>query len=401
VIQVERDGVTTFALRFTAYGRRRYVTLGTSQEGWTPSDAERTLRHTLSDVERGIWQPPKQPQPASEESAPTDFRTFSSAWLESRHELSEAAKKDYQWQLTHHLLPFFADHELSEITIAEVDRYREHKVRQGRLNATSINKTITRLGQILEVAQERDLIARNPVRVNPRRRKVKTSAPRRRYLDRAEQIAALLAAAGELDAKGRGIKTGRRALIATLVMGGLRISEALELRWRDIDMAGRRIRLQRAKTAAGVRDVPIMPQLAAELQAHRGALGATNPNALVFSTRSGRPLSRDNTRQRVLGKAVNRANEILHAAEYAPLPDSITQHSLRHTYISLRLALGDDPAAVAQDAGHADMSVTFRVYTHVMRLGEGERQALRDLVDGTAMPSLDPVEKDSDDEEPA
>ncbi len=36
----------------------------------------------------------------------------------------------YRWQLTDHLLPFFHDHRLTEITIAEVDRYRDWKVRR-------------------------------------------------------------------------------------------------------------------------------------------------------------------------------------------------------------------------------------------------------------------------------
>ena len=75
---------------------------------------------------------------------------------------------DYKWQLRNHLLPFLAGHRLSEITIVEVDRYRRGKVDEASLSAESINKTITRLGQILEVAVEYELLARNPVRVNPR-----------------------------------------------------------------------------------------------------------------------------------------------------------------------------------------------------------------------------------------
>jgi hypothetical protein len=35
-------------------------------------------------------------------------------------------------------------------------------VREGAISAASINKTITRLAQILEVAFERELIDRNP-----------------------------------------------------------------------------------------------------------------------------------------------------------------------------------------------------------------------------------------------
>jgi len=37
----------------------------------------------------------------------------------------EGTRLDYRWQLSHHLLPLFKDHRLSQITIAEVDRYRK------------------------------------------------------------------------------------------------------------------------------------------------------------------------------------------------------------------------------------------------------------------------------------
>lgn len=37
--------------------------------------------------------------------------------------------------------------------------------------------------------------------------------------------------------------------------------------------------------------------------------------------------------------------------------------------------MGDDPAVISQDAGHADIGVTFRIYTHVMRFQEGDRSA--------------------------
>jgi len=49
---------------------------------------------------------------------------------------------------------------------------------------------------------------------------------------------------------------------------------------------------------------------------------------------------------------------------------------------SLRVALGDDAAQIAQDVGHADISVTFGMYTHVMHLQPGDRERLRALVDG-------------------
>ena len=73
-------------------------------------------------------------------------------------------------------------------------------MREELLSAESINKTITRLGQILAVAEERDLVPRNPVRVNTRNRKLKARRKRAVYLESAEQIVAMIDAATELDA---------------------------------------------------------------------------------------------------------------------------------------------------------------------------------------------------------
>jgi integrase len=226
VVERQLTGGRVFALRFRAYGKRRYLTLGTVEEGWSRTRAEEELANVLADVRRGIWRPDVR-QEAAEPVPEPSFHEFASEWLAGlRSEgLSENTLKDYTWQLCNHLLPFFAQHRLSEISIAEVDRYRQEKVREGEVSATSINKTITRLAQILEVAVERELIDRNPAR--GKRRRLKERRPERTWLDRAEQIAALLEAGGELDAEARVDRraTPRRAFLATLTLAGLRISE--------------------------------------------------------------------------------------------------------------------------------------------------------------------------------
>jgi hypothetical protein len=178
------------------------MTLGTREGGWTRAKAQLELENVLADVRRGIWKPAEPIGPPREAQPEPSFHEFASAWFaEVSPTLRPRTVEDYAWALTHHLLPFFARHQLSQITVAEVDRYRSKKVREGHLSATSINKTLTRLGQILDVADERDLIARNPMTVNRRRRKLKASTPERTYIDTAEQIEALLDAAGELDAE--------------------------------------------------------------------------------------------------------------------------------------------------------------------------------------------------------
>jgi integrase len=386
VVEDTRGAYTVYALRFPAYGKRRYVTLGSAADGWTRERAEAELRHVMADVERGIWRPPA-PAPVVELREDETFHEFASRWWQAkRRELK--SETDYKWRLTDHLLPFLKDAPMSSFSgkqgIRLVDAYREHKVAEGNLSPASIDKALTLLRQILEAALEEEVIDRNPMRVNPKRRRLRVRKAQRRYLDRAEQITALLDAAGDLDREARPDRRNisRRALLAVLVFGGLRITEALALRWRDVDLPGGRLRLQDAKTDAGVRDAPILPALRDELLAYKAACTRIGADELVFATRNGRPLTRDNTRQRVLAKAIERADERLEAAGHVPLPEGLTQHGLRHTYISLRLALGHDLAVVAQDAGHADISVTYRIYTHVMRLGEADRAALAALVDG-------------------
>jgi integrase len=378
-----KGGVVVYALRFTAYGERQYVTLGSREDGWTRQKAELELQDVMTDVRRGTW---RAAGPGPKPVDPT-FHEFASEWLAARRPaIAPATHQSYRNELTHHLLPFFHRYRLSQITVAEVDRYREFKLNEGRIAHSYINATITRLGTILDVADERELIPRNPVRVNPRNRKLKVRRVQRAFLDGPEQIEALLRAAATLD-----IEAGNRAdrdtclrkpMLATLVFGGLRISEALSLRWRDVDLAGGRMRIAGSKTDAGGRWVPLMPALRDELAERKTAAVHTRPNDKVFSTLTGSMWSRDNARKRIFDKAVELADERLEEAGLVPIPEGLTPHSLRHTYISLRVALGDDAATIAQDAGHADMAVTFRIYTHVMRLSEGDRERLRDLVNG-------------------
>lgn len=366
-----------FALRFTAGGKRRYQTLGSPEEGWSEVRAQRELESVLAMVLDGSWQPYVPVELPREQT----FHEFASAWLESiNKQIRPGTALDYENQLRVHLLPFFQHHALSQITVAEVDRYREAKISEKILGPTSINKTITRLGQILEVAVERELIARNPAKVGGPRRKVKARKPARAYLDRAEQIVALLDAAGRLDAE-RTAPLARRALLATITFGGLRISELIELDWRDVDLAAGRLRVRQSKTDAGVRYVDLLPVLRDELDALKAR---RNPKAAdpVFPSAVGTRLDRNRVLKRILGGAVERADKQLAKDGLTALPEGLTLHSLRRTFASLLIAIGKDPAYVMKQMGHTSPTMTLGLYAQVMDVAEADRGRLRALVDG-------------------
>jgi len=251
------------------------VTVGNSADGTTRADAERELAYVLEQVRRGEWRPPSEPDPAEARETPS-FHRFASEWLAARCTeggrhgtgLTPAAEANLHWQLEVHLLPTFACRRLDQITAEDVDRWRRSKVREGRIGSTSINTCLRTLAAIMELAQEYGHIDRNPAR--GRRRRLPAVPPRRTYLDRADHIAALLDAAGELDLEGR-VVPYRRALLATLALGGLRIDEALRLRWRHVDLARSTVRVPGTKTVAADRTVTLLPLLRHEMATLRAS----------------------------------------------------------------------------------------------------------------------------------
>lgn len=410
VVERERARGTVYGLRFVADGRRQYVTLGSRAEGWTRPKAETELAHVIADVERGIWKPPAPAAAPKVESDPL-FHAFASQWFNANRDgWRPKTRTDYEWQLSNHLLPFFRDHRLSQITVAEVDRYRAAKVAQSArmaravqdwqtqldaetdrakhralghkrpprpLSATSINKTITRLGQILEVAVEYGLIARNTAR--GKRRRLRSSRPAPVWLDSAEQIKALLDAAGEMDRRARANgRIPRRAILATLALAGLRIGELIDLRWRDVNLADGWLYAD-SKTDAGKRRVDLLPALRDELTALKMEANP-HPDARVFPTQAGGAMNPSNVRNRILAPAASLASERLVAAGKTPLPIGLTPHKLRHTFASVLVALGVDPGAVMDQLGHADPAFSMRVYRHGMRRDPASRAALVALV---------------------
>ena len=427
-VVIPTPGQPCFALRFRAYGKREYLTLGRPEDGWTVAMAQRELAVVLRDIDLGTWRPPR-PDPPPKTDVDPAFHEFASDWFATKRlEIEANTASSYENDLTNHLLPFFKDHRLSEITVAEVDdRYRQSKVREaaeitaagesgtplmvsyadrlGRryrrrarpLSARSINMHIDLLAQILAVAVDHGRISANPA--VGKRRRLKVSKPRPVHLDSAEQIAILLEAAGELDRgdavldvqdrHGRVWKqrqaiqtTGRRAAIATLLLGGGRASAAGAMLWRDVDLANGRFEVGRDKTDAGMREVDMLPLLREILTEHKAASQRTGPDDPVLVTSTGKPRSRHNLRQDVVEAVVAHANRLVDERGLQPLPLGITPHKLRHTFASILVAIGKDPTYVMQQLGHTDPAFTLRVYSHMMRRSAEERERLKGLVEG-------------------
>jgi integrase len=169
--------------------------------------------------------------------------------------------------------------------------------------------------------------------------------------------------------------TNLEALWVLVATTGLRRGEALGVRWQDLDLDDRTMRvrqsvviyknkpiIQEPKSAAARRVVKLDPETVAMLRSHRAqqlerrlALGPIwHELDLVFCTGDGKALNPNNL-YRILDKVMARAG----------VP-RIRLHDLRHSHTTLLLAAGMPIKAVSERLGHAKASTTLDTYAHVL-----------------------------------
>lgn len=186
-----------------------------------------------------------------------------------------------------------------------------------------------------------------------------------------EQVSAFLAAA-----------QGHRLypMFYVMLTTGLRIGEAMALRWQDWQGEKLWIRhtLTKQRTLGPTKTLgssaPIYLDLATQtiLSEHRTRQAEERATAkrwldhdLIFPSEVGTPLSYRN---------VMRTFQAL--TEQAKVP-RIGLHGLRHTYTSMALQAGLSPKQVADRLRHKDPALTLRIYQHLQE--EDRRQAALNL----------------------
>ena len=429
VTYTRANGLVTYSLRVPFEDRRIRVRLGDETDGWTRARATIELRNVMARIEAGVWEPPADdppPQPSTfhefasrwlarreHELKPNTLADY--RWRLTRHLLPFFAQREIV-EINADLLDRYKEMKLRErrdVLAAGVSGMALRDIHGRRLRPLSnesINKTLALLGAILDDAVRKKLLAANPVR----ERGVLLKAPRpRRSILEADELVDLIQAGAEIDRRQtlRGLavadeivrlrdvegrtwkeiaaETGlpvstashhyragraaaaavspRQAVLAALGWAGLRANELCALNWSDIDFNQRRIHLADAKTPTGVREVDMSPKLVRTLQTYKACLGEAAPDSPAFPTRSGARRTRSNLARRVVQPAARRADARRAARGLPPLPEDVTPHTLRRTYISLLLEAGAPLPYVMQQVGHADSSTTLEIYARVLK----------------------------------
>ena len=143
-----------------------------------------------------------------------------------------------------------------------------------------------------------------------------------------------------------------------MALAGLRVGELCALRWRDVDLAGGKLRVADAKTEAGERTVDLTPMLLDELKLHRARTRFADQTDYVFATSRGTARQRSNITRQVLAPAILKANADSQRGGHPPII-GVTNHSLRRTYCSMLFEAGARPPTRRQQMGHTDPSLAL------------------------------------------
>ncbi|MBE1530193.1 tyrosine-type recombinase/integrase [Actinomadura algeriensis] len=357
------------------------------------------------------------------------FRTYVEERWFPNHRIEASTRQDYAYALAAHVMPYFGDMKLRDITSETVREWITHLKKQGA-SAYSIKYCKTAiLNAIFTTAVNDGILVYHPSRG------VKTDpVPEKpRQIITAEQFARIYEALPTPDAK---------LLVETDIESGLRWGELTELRVKDLDFAtgiltvsravvqlvpkyhpeGRRFLVNDYPKGKRYRRLKLSPQIVAKLKAHTEArnlapddlffsrrpqppkLELVDPESLTFEAFNGRTYTHGTITAYNLGKckcdhcraayaayrAKRRAqgrdnprnprvddddphipaswfrNHCWHPArEAADLGWSPRIHDLRHAHASWLLAGGADLQVVKERLGHRKISTTER-YLHTL-----------------------------------
>lgn len=255
--------------------------------------------------------------------------------------------------LRNHIAPFFAGQELDRIEPKDIERYIAVKLRT--LAPKTVRNHLNTMHSVFDIGMRMGWCRRNPVKLADRP-VIKTTETRIKFLDQPE-LEELLALPYPDDAFGSIEPT----LYLTAAMTGLRQGELLGLRWRDVDLAARKLRVvspyvrgefNDPKSEGSGRSVPLAARVADALAALRSRSAYSHDGALVFChPESGNPLDRS--------KLIRRFKRAITHAEVR----AVTFHELRHTFGTRMAAAGVPLRTLQHWMGHAD-SKTTQVYAH-------------------------------------
>ena len=234
-----------------------------------------------------------------------------------------------------HFIPAFGDQFLSDIRPKHIEDYQQGRAKEAKFS--TVNQELVLLSAIFKSAVTRGYVKENPVKqVKPLRLPEKEPP----FMTR-EQVAKLYGAS----------KDWLYTFVAIALNTGLRVSEVCSLRWKDIEVSNRVIKVRNSETfttkSKRNRILPINAFLVSVLK--KAPRHIKNPHVIFTSEGGG-----------LIPQSVNQ--RFTRLLKTAGLPH-FRVHDLRHTFGTTLAADGVDVVTIQKLMGHSDIKTTMR-YLH-------------------------------------
>lgn len=354
--QIKKRGKTSYLVRiFLGRDENGKQQFHTHTVRGKREDAESYLTEKLRELDLCIFVEPSKML----------LKAYFDKWLSTvaKQRVREATFTSYEYHLEKYVEPTLGKRKLADIKPLDIQNLYANMQKQG-IGARTVRYVHSIMSSAFKQAVKWNMLSRNPCDSVDLPRMV-----RREMLAFSKEEAAKFVKAAKDDLCGI-------VLIFGLITG-MRPSEYLSVKWSDIDFETGNVSVQRTlvrrkgggwyfgepKTSRSRRSIPLPASLLQSLREHkrhqaerRLKLGAKwHNNDLVFCN-DGKPLHHRNLAQR----------NFVSILKSAGLREDFRLYDLRHSCATLLLAAQENPKVVSERLGHADITLTLNVYSHVL-----------------------------------
>lgn len=304
---------------------------------------------------------------------------YLATYLDSkRAKVRPTTLRRYELLVKVHVTPDVARIPITKLTAAHLERLYGQRIAAGAAKR-SVRHVHAFISAALGKAQRWGIVPQNVAELADAPKAPRTEM---KFLTEAELARLLDAARGDRF----------EALYVLASTTAMREGELLALKWADVDLDRKTLRVERnvtrslgaavflpPKTERGRRSIDLSDRAVAALRAHRkrqledrvAAAAVWEDNGLVFANEIGRVVSATNFLKRDWPRILARAGV-----------GRIRFHDLRHTAITILLMRGIPVEVVSRMAGHATPGFTLDRYGHVIPAAQKAAAAIFDEVVG-------------------
>lgn len=320
-----KQGKERWYIEFNSSGKRKRQVVAHAQ---SRAEAVLALQEKVAEVFSGKHQSAKK-------SRDCTFKELSTLYIDDYAKVNKKSWRDDMYRLNAHMEPFFGTAKIKDISPLMIEKYRAERLKNG-ITKSTVNRETTIMKRMFNLAMDWGLADSNPFL------KVKLFSEKDTQKERIlkmEEEAALLHECPEY----------LKPIVITALNTGMRRGEILNLKWAQVDLSERSIKVVGTKSGKN-RILPVNAELHRvfmRMQKRNGKSPYVFPNP-----RTGKPYTEVK-------------KSFKSACERAGI-ENLRFHDLRHTFASRLVESGVDLITVRDLLGHFSVRVTQR-YTHSNR----------------------------------